>query len=258
MSRSVIFASTLIALACSQSLFSDDTPRAGEDRAARNIQCDIVLDHIPNPLTVRLENRGQTTWELSEFMAKHATMPPMPNVRIEARNRRTGKITAYVPVVLSEQRKQRILRPGQTTSLSIYHRGLKLPPGEYDITVLFFVDEDVPQEKPIGASDPLGVQVRPHRQTGTLSELTGVFRIAAKDVERYHIVLDGTDQKCCLRGEVLRDLEDQSRIRVKGTFKSYLFKHTLGPEVAPPPFHKGWVIYLDVQELEIIERPFGE
>ena len=91
-----------------------------------------------------------------------------------------------------------------------------------------------------------------NRDVEQFSELSGVFHIAGKSVERYYILLDGTEQRCNLRGESLKNLRDGTRVHVKGFLQSCLFEHTAGSEVAPPPFRKGWVIYLDVKEIRII------
>lgn len=91
-----------------------------------------------------------------------------------------------------------------------------------------------------------------------LSELTGVLRVGEKRVERYSLVLDGSCERCNLRGGLLANLEEGTRVRVRGVYRSYLFEHRTVRNVAPPPFRKGWVVYMDVEDLEVVHEPFGD
>lgn len=95
-----------------------------------------------------------------------------------------------------------------------------------------------------------------------LSEVSGVLHKNEKSVEPF-LVLDGSKERCYVRGKLLERIEQGARIRAKGVLRSYLFdatatdwKRTDAP--APPPFLKGWVVYLDVKEVSVIQEPFGE
>jgi hypothetical protein len=68
-------------------------------------------------------------------------------------------------VVLGEKRKTFRLQAGEMVGLAIYHRGLKLTPGDYEIVVLFYRDDDIEQKIPVVVSKPLLVNVPPEPKT---------------------------------------------------------------------------------------------
>ncbi|MFC1735224.1 hypothetical protein ACFL1X_03845 [Candidatus Hydrogenedentota bacterium] len=231
------------------------------DVFAQDLQCEIISKGIPNPISLRLKNLGKTTYEYYDFMSKHATMPPMSNVRIEFRDRATGQVKAHVPAIATREckRKKHRLEPGESTEILVYHRAFNeawQSPGDYDVTVMFFNDRDAKQEHPVAVSQTLHVSVPTPDERIDLAELSGVFHRGRKTVQPYYLTLDGSEERCYLRGESLRDLKEGTRISVRGMLRSYLFEHTPGPS-APPPFDKGWVIYLQVYKLDVIDRPFG-
>ncbi len=155
----VVIAVVVLAYSCSSAQLNSKLPQ--KDGGSGSLRSEILVNNIPNPLNVHLLNAGSSAYEYCTFMAKHATMPPMPNVRIEVKNRSTGEVKSYVPVVLAEKRKNFSLQTGGIAELSIYHRGVKLAPGDYKVVVLLYQDEDVDQKTPISVSKPLLVSVSP-------------------------------------------------------------------------------------------------
>ena len=97
-----------------------------------------------------------------------------------------------------------------------------------------------------------------------LSEVSGVLHKNLNEKSIHHfLVLDGSKERCYVRGKLLGNIEQGTRIRAKGVLRSYLFDATATdwnrPDApAPPPFLKGWVVYLDVKEVSVIQEPFGE
>jgi hypothetical protein len=95
-----------------------------------------------------------------------------------------------------------------------------------------------------------------------LTEVSGVLHKGEKSIQSF-LVLDGSKERCYVRGKPLEKAEQGARVRVKGVLRSYLFDAT-GTDwkrpgaPAPPPFLKGWVVYLEVKELRLIQEPFGE
>ena len=95
-----------------------------------------------------------------------------------------------------------------------------------------------------------------------LTEVSGVLHKGEKSIKPF-LVLDGSNERCYVRGKPLQKAERGSRVRVKGVLRSYLFDATETDwkrpgAPAPPPFLKGWVVYLEVKELRLIQEPFGE
>ena len=95
----------------------------------------------------------------------------------------------------------------------------------------------------------------------SLAELSGVLHKGEMTIMAY-LVLDGTNERCYLRGRSLAAHEPGTRLLVRGSLRSELFDAT-GTDwrkpgaPAPPPFVKGWVVYLDVKEAKAITEPFG-
>jgi hypothetical protein len=97
------------------------------------------------------------------------------------------------------------------------------------------------------------------------SELSGVLQKSEKTIMPY-LLLDGSDQRCYLRGAPLATHESGTRLHVRGVLRSELFDST-GTDwdkpgmPAPPPLRKGWVVYMEVKEAHVIfgafERPGG-
>ena len=101
---------------------------------------------------------------------------------------------------------------------------------------------------------------RPANDDTTLSELSGVLHKEAKAIMP-HLELDGSQLRCYVRGEALAVHERGTRLYVRGTLRSELLDFTGGDwskpgAPAPPPFRKGWVVYLDVKEAREIAEPF--
>ncbi|MFH1267886.1 MAG: hypothetical protein ABIK89_19385 [Planctomycetota bacterium] len=105
---------------------------------------------------------------------------------------------------------------------------------------------------------------RPERPTigRPLSELTGTLHGPTKIIERYYLISDGSRERCRLRGRKLKEFKEGTRVCVKGILRSYLFEdsrdYTAPGAPAPPPFRKGWIVYMDVKEIQAIARPFGD
>jgi len=126
------------------------------------LQCDIVLEAIPNPLTLRMLGTQSQGLRYGMFMSTHATMPPMPNVRVEVRDTNSGRIRACTPVVPTEKRDSVLLKRGETADIQVYHRGCEdLPPGTYEVSVSLFGDEDAKQQIPIAVSSSITVIAKP-------------------------------------------------------------------------------------------------
>ena len=95
-----------------------------------------------------------------------------------------------------------------------------------------------------------------------LCELTGVMRTGGdtKTLMPY-LVLDGSGERCYARGKVMAPHDPGTRLYVRGVLRSELFDDT-GKDWTkpgapqPPPFLKGWVVYLDVKEAKVITEPF--
>lgn len=94
----------------------------------------------------------------------------------------------------------------------------------------------------------------------TVSELTGVFHRQDKALMPY-LVADGSDERCYLRGAPLATRESGTRLYVRGTLRTEL-RDSTGTDFgrpsapAPPPFRKGWVIYMEVIDAREIDQPF--
>lgn len=140
----------------------EDAPQKGVGAAAalQGMQCQILLDAIPNPLTLRVVSAQPEGLTFSTFMSTHATMPPMPNVRVEATDTSSGRIRTCTPVVLTEKRASIVLRRGEAAEIQVHHRGFEdLPPGTYQVSVLLFSDADTRQERPIAVSSSITVKI---------------------------------------------------------------------------------------------------
>lgn len=87
-------------------------------------------------------------------------------------------------------------------------------------------------------------------------ELTGVLKRTVKAGSPHEIELDGATGSFYLRGKVLKDIPDGTRIWVKGAIQTSLNDNRNDPTPATP-MH--WHIYMDVKECQtikdIFERP---
>ncbi len=95
-----------------------------------------------------------------------------------------------------------------------------------------------------------------------LAEVSGILHKGEKSIKPF-LILDGSNERCYLSGKPLAKVERGARIRAKGMLRSYLFDATGADRnrpgaPAPPPFLKGWVVYLEVKEVSLIQEPFGE
>lgn len=88
------------------------------------------------------------------------------------------------------------------------------------------------------------------------SELTGIVR-RNRFVSLYYLDVDGTKISLGLKGKVLRDLSDGTRVWVRGRIKSELYRQ-------PPPGYAGqisshtqWHIFMQVSEFRRISEPFA-
>ena len=97
----------------------------------------------------------------------------------------------------------------------------------------------------------------------TASELTGVLRYqnkAEKTIMPY-LILDGSNDRCYVKGAPLAKHVPGERLYVRGVLRSELFDSTVTdwskPGMpAPPPLGKGWVVYMDVTHAQKIDQPF--
>jgi hypothetical protein len=114
------------------------------------------------------------------------------------------------------------------------------------------------------ASTLTGVPCRgaPNAENGALlSELSGILHKDDKTIMPY-LVLDGSEQHFYVRGSALATHSSGTRIHVKGVLRSELFDAT-GTDwakpgaPAPPPFRKGWVVCMAVQEAKVATEPFA-
>lgn len=127
-------------------------------QAPYRLRCAILSDDIPNPLILRITNPLDTEVRLSTFMSTHTTMGPMPNVRLAITDTATRQTQYYTPVNLTQTRKGFIIAPGESRDFPVYHHGLKLTPGTYELTVSLFDDADIQQKAPIANSSMLCVR----------------------------------------------------------------------------------------------------
>ena len=85
------------------------------------------------------------------------------------------------------------------------------------------------------------------------SELTGVFKRTTKALSPYTLELDGATGSFHLRGNVLKDVPDGTRIWVKGNIDTLLHDNRNDPAPAMP---SQWHVYMNVQEYEEIRGAF--
>lgn len=91
-----------------------------------------------------------------------------------------------------------------------------------------------------------------------LQTLTGIFHKAIKSYEPYYIEVDGSigagnaKERIGLNGEVLKNIENDSRIIIRGIIKTYW--HNGGSQANRSPFPADWRIYMDVKEVKIVEK----
>lgn len=84
-----------------------------------------------------------------------------------------------------------------------------------------------------------------------IAEMGGVLHDGEKTIMPY-LVLDGSEQRCYVRGRPLAPHHTGTHLLVRGVLRSKLFDDQNDysrPEApAPPPFAKGWVVYMEVTE----------
>ena len=84
-----------------------------------------------------------------------------------------------------------------------------------------------------------------------VAEMGGVLHSGGKTIMPY-LVLDGSEQRCYVRGRPLAPHHTGTHLLVRGVLRSKLFDDQNDysrPEApAPPPFAKGWVVYMEVTE----------
>jgi hypothetical protein len=85
-----------------------------------------------------------------------------------------------------------------------------------------------------------------------LSTLTGIIHHNTKALTPARLDIDGggTIDLC---GSKIGEIKDGTRILVRGKIKSELFV----PK-APSPFFTQWIVCMWVEEVEIIDKPFGD
>ena len=84
-------------------------------------------------------------------------------------------------------------------------------------------------------------------------DLTGVLRKTVKALSPYRLELDGATGSLYLRGEILKDIPDGTRIWVKGTIQTSLYDNRNDPTPAMP---MQWHIYMDVKQCQRIKKRF--
>jgi hypothetical protein len=111
-----------------------------------------------------------------------------------------------------------------------------------------------------GAPGGVSGQEKPEAGNRTArSKLSGILYKDEKTIMPY-LVLDGSDERCYLRGNALAAHPTGTHLQVEGVLCSELFDAT-GTDwtkpgaPAPPPFRKGWAVYLEVQEVKIATEP---
>lgn len=94
-------------------------------------------------------------------------------------------------------------------------------------------------------------------ETERISTLEGELKVHPKYFWQYYLVLQGTGQTCGLYGSdhdrnprILADIEPGTFIRVRGILDAD--HHAGGTAKNPSPFPEGWMIYMDVREVEVI------
>ncbi len=254
---------TLVACAATVGSWgAQESGRASDHGATTSpgLHCQILFDYLPNPLRVRLANDQPEEFRFRIFQSTHATMPPMANARVEVTDASSRQVMTSTTVVLTQRRGLRVLKPGEATDIFVYHRGIDdLLPGTYEASVLLFGDADSKQEKPIAVSPSMAVNIK--TKEAPQSALSGVLHMGEKTIMPY-LLLDGSDDRCYVKGGPLGGYQTGTRLRVKGELRIKLLDETgkdwRAPGMpAPPPFLKGWVVYMEVREAKEIAEPFG-
>ncbi|HUU01571.1 MAG TPA: hypothetical protein VM425_09040 [Myxococcota bacterium] len=86
------------------------------------------------------------------------------------------------------------------------------------------------------------------------SELTGVLKKTVKAHSPYRLELDGATGSFYLRGDVLKNVPEGTRIWVKGEIKTELYDSSVIKGNSVWPTH--WQIFMDVKEFKKIAKPF--
>jgi hypothetical protein len=85
-------------------------------------------------------------------------------------------------------------------------------------------------------------------------ELSGRFRRPVKWTPQLEIVPAGQVQRIDLEGDLLRDINEGTPLRVRGVVRTRL--HLGGSEKNPSPFPAQWIVWLDVTEVEVLKDVF--
>jgi len=86
------------------------------------------------------------------------------------------------------------------------------------------------------------------------SELTGVLKRTVKAHSPYKLELDGATGSFYLRGDILKNVPDGTRIWVKGEIKTELYDSSVIEGISAWPTH--WQIFMVVQEQKKISKRF--
>lgn len=86
-----------------------------------------------------------------------------------------------------------------------------------------------------------------------LIELSGILKRPPKSRPRLRLVPAGGTQWFDLGGELLKGIQEDTRLRVKGVVKSHL--HPGDTKDNRSPFPAQWVIWLEVIEVEVLDSP---
>jgi len=83
-------------------------------------------------------------------------------------------------------------------------------------------------------------------------ELTGLFRRSMKDLSPYMLDIDG-GQSIALRGDILEDIPDGTRIWISGELHSFFYDNSSDPT---PALASQWHIFMNVEMYEEITKPY--
>lgn len=89
--------------------------------------------------------------------------------------------------------------------------------------------------------------------TEAKDELTGILKTNVKALSPYLLNVDGGGS-IGLRGDLLKNIPDGTRIWIKGEFHSFLYDNRGDPRPAMMPLQ--WHIYVDVKECKAVGQAF--